>query len=188
MKKVFLAALCFAAVCWLRPARSLAVEYELIQEKSWIKFQPKARFGDGYGQFRIFQVKADIDEQNLEKSSLEAFIDAASIDTGIQKRDRHLRSKDFFFTEQYPVATLKITRVEPLLAGAYAAWGELTLRGVTQTVDLPVAVSRAGDGALTLEGETVIRRKAFGIVYDSLLNPIKDEVRVLYRLVLKKKP
>lgn len=66
----------------------------------------KGRFGD-------FDATIEIDETQPERSSVEARIGAASIDTREPQRDAHLRSADFFDAEQYPEITFRSTAVEP---------------------------------------------------------------------------
>lgn len=175
----------WAAALLLCAGAGWTAEYHLEPSGSWIKFEHKARFGSGTGEFHRFAVTADVDEAALEKSKVEAVIDVSSIDTGIKKRDRHLLTADFFDAEKYPAATLTVGTVTAAAGGQYEAAATLTLHGVTQALTLP-ATAVKGEGALLLQGETVISRKAFGIAYQSRLNPIRDEVKVLYRLELRK--
>lgn len=80
----------------------------------------------------------DFDPLNLAGSSVAVEIDAASVHTGIEARDEHLKSADFFDVTQYPTIRFNSTRVEPV--GLDQAWvhGDLTLRGVTRPVMLDV--------------------------------------------------
>jgi polyisoprenoid-binding protein YceI len=98
-----------------------------------------------------------LDEKDITKSSVEAVIDAASIDTRETARDGHLKSPDFFNVAQFPNLTFKstsITRSE----GKLLLTGELTLAGVTKPVTLtldgpaapqtdPKGVTRSGFSA-----------------------------------------
>ena len=61
------------------------------------------------GQFRKFTVEVDFDEAHPERSSVTANIDASSVDTGMEARDTHLRSADFFDAETYPELSFRST-------------------------------------------------------------------------------
>src|SRR5579883_509668 len=65
------------------------------------------------GRFTGVSGTLKLDENNVANSSLEASIDAASISTGDAQRDGHLKSADFFDTEQYPTLEFRSSRVVP---------------------------------------------------------------------------
>src|SRR5690606_22799343 len=65
-------------------------------------------------------------------------IDVPSIDTGIEMRDNHLRSADFFDAEKYPEMTFKSTSSEKLSENKYKVTGDLTFHGITKPVTLEV--------------------------------------------------
>jgi polyisoprenoid-binding protein YceI len=74
-----------------------------------------------------------------EDSSVEVAIDAATIDTGVEQRDQHLRSADFLDVEHHPQITYKSTKVQVSGKDSLTVTGDLTIRGVTRRVDLNVA-------------------------------------------------
>lgn len=107
--------------------------------------------------------------------SLELTIDPVSINTGVAKRDDHLRSKDFFDVEQYPAITFVSEKVVSTGDGTYQVEGSLTMHGVSKkiTVSLEGLGLEETDpwgnvrkGALVTAG---INRKDFGIVYNAVL-------------------
>lgn len=118
------------------------------------------------GSFRSFSGAITVADDPLA-SSVSASIDLASVDTGDEGRDNHLRSGDFFNVDEHPVMTYQSTAVRPRGDG-YVVEGELSLHGVTRRVDLelefngtttdPWGGSRAGFSA-----STEINRKDFGI-------------------------
>lgn len=179
----------FWAAAWLAvsalpafmPAQ--AAPFRLNAAKSSIKFQPHARFGDGSGEFKTFDVQADIDHDDLTRSRLEATIDVASIDTGIKKRDKHLRTADFFDAASFPTATLAISRIEPNGPQQYLVAAELTLKGVQKSVPLAVSALFEG-GGFHVVGKGTINRKQFNVNYDSKLNPIRDDVDISFDITL----
>jgi len=85
------------------------------------------------GRFRQFSGNVEVDEDGRLRH-IEASIDAASIDTGVEQRDAHLRSPDFFDTANHPTITFRSTAVGPRPDGTLQVAGELTLRGQTHPV------------------------------------------------------
>jgi polyisoprenoid-binding protein YceI len=126
------------------------------------------------GTFNVFSGEVEIDEQHPEKSWVVAEVDAASIHTRDASRDGHLRSADFFDTEQYPKITFKSTKVEALGGNEYRVTGNLTMHGVTREVAFSVEYSgqvrdsfglqRAG-----LNAKATINRKDFGLSWNNIL-------------------
>ncbi len=64
------------------------------------------------GSFRKYSGTVTLDEQDLTASSVSVRIETASIDTGVEQRDTHLRSADFFDVEKFPAITFQSTKVE----------------------------------------------------------------------------
>jgi polyisoprenoid-binding protein YceI len=104
---------------------------------------------------------------------VEAEIDAATIDTGIKKRDQHLRSADFFDVAAYPTISFRGTRVEPVNSREGNRWlvvGNLTMHGVTRAVEL--AVEQTGfpelwdADDLEFRAAATISRKDFGMTFN----------------------
>jgi polyisoprenoid-binding protein YceI len=90
------------------------------------------------GRFREFEGWLDVAER-LEDSSVEVVIHAASIDTGDEQRDAHLRSPDFLDVERFPQITFRSTSVAPGRdPDRYVVVGDLSIRGVTRPVTLDV--------------------------------------------------
>ena len=81
----------------------------------------------------------DFDEANPERSSVEAHIDASSIDTGMEARDAHLRSADFLDAATYPELLFRSTHIEQSGDG-YRIDGDLTIRGETRPVTLDAEI------------------------------------------------
>jgi polyisoprenoid-binding protein YceI len=119
--------------------------YKFDQSASTIGFTVHQYLGTTRGKFAKFSGKIDIDRERAENSSVVAKIDAASIDTRIQKRDNHLRSAEFFDVAKYPEITFKsrsATRTGPQ-SGDIA--GELTMHGVTKPIVLHVKLLTSPD-------------------------------------------
>jgi polyisoprenoid-binding protein YceI len=106
-----------------------------------------------------------------EQSRVEAEIDLRSIDTGNPDRDNHIRSADFFDVESHPMMTFRSTGIEPEGGTEGIVTGELTLHGVTRTVELEVEVNGFakdpyGGTRCGFSAETEISRSEFGIKID----------------------
>ena len=90
------------------------------------------------GRFRDYDGAIVLDRANPAASSVELTIQAASIDTTNENRDKDLRSPNYFDVEKYPTITFKSTKVDPKGADLYDVTGEFKLHGVTKTIHVPV--------------------------------------------------
>ena len=126
-------------VCIALVSSALANEtYKFDQSRSVIGFAVHQFLGTTHGKFTKFDGKIDIDPAHPEKSSVSARIDVRSIDTGIVKRDNHLRSSEFFNVEKFPEIIFKsrsVRRTEPQSGDIL---GDLTMHGVTKPITLHV--------------------------------------------------
>src|SRR5256885_4208033 len=112
--------------------------YKFDQVKSTIGFSVHQFLGTTHGKFKKFEGKIDIDREHPENSSVSARIDVRSIDTGIVKRDNHLRSPEFFNVEKYSEITFKSRSVKQTGAQEGDIVGDLTMHGVTKPITLHV--------------------------------------------------
>ncbi|MFF7187136.1 YceI family protein [Streptomyces sp. NPDC008222] len=95
-------------------------------------------------------------------------LDAASLDTKHTKRDRHLRSADFFDTDRHPEITFVVRGAEAGSDGTAPIIGQLTVRGVSRPQDLTARIVRADAEAVTLEAEFTVDREQFGMGWNQL--------------------
>jgi polyisoprenoid-binding protein YceI len=119
--------------------------YTFDQARSKIGFSVHQFLGTTSGKFKKFDGKIDIDHEHPESSSVTARIDVRSIDTGIVKRDNHLRSPEFFNVEKYPELTFKSRSVEQTGPQTGDIVGDLTMHGVTKTITLHFKLATAPD-------------------------------------------
>lgn len=125
------------------------------------------------GRFTSFTgVVTVADEPTL--SSVDVTIDAASIDTRDETRDGHLRSPDFLDVETHPTITFRSTEVTRTGSGQFTARGELTVHGVTRTVDLDVTYEGVaqdpwGNQRFGLTATTEVDREDFGLTWNQAL-------------------
>ena len=161
----------------LIPALGHAATWELDPAHSSIGFAIRhMMISTVRGQFRTFTGKAVGDPASPGAASIEASIDAASIDTGNEKRDAHLKTADFLDVEKFPKITFKSKRIEPAGAGKAKVTGDLTLHGVTKQVVLdvegptPVIKDPMGNTKAGAHATTKINRKDFGIVWNKAMD------------------
>jgi len=145
---------------------------------SQINFVAEARFISAHGYFDKWDAEVQLDPVKIENSSFKITIEAASINTRVAMRDNHLRSKDFFDVATYPQITLVSKKITKTGDRTYAVTGDLTLRGVTKQLDVEVTQVFYENNRGRFRASFRINRKAFGISYDSNMNPIEDIVQV----------
>jgi polyisoprenoid-binding protein YceI len=111
---------------------------------------------------------------DLSDAQVDVTIDAASIETGVADRDKHLRSADFLNTEAFPELRYQSRRVEQAGKGSYRVIGDLTIAGVTREVPLSVsygghAKDPWGNEKALFSAEASILRQDFGLKWNQLL-------------------
>ncbi len=125
------------------------------------------------GGFKEFSGTIMYDEQDITKSSVNVSIKAKSINTQNERRDGDLRSPDFFNTDTDSMITFASKSVKKSGDG-YVATGDLTIRGVTKTVDLPfqiLGVRKDARGArMGIEATMTINRFDYGVKWDRALD------------------
>jgi polyisoprenoid-binding protein YceI len=112
--------------------------YKFDRSRSTIGFTVHQFLGTTHGKFEKFDGRIEIDREHPEKSSVVARIDIRSIDTGIVKRDNHLRSAEFFNVAKFPEMTFKSGRVKQTGQQSGDIFGDLTMHGVTKPITLHV--------------------------------------------------
>jgi polyisoprenoid-binding protein YceI len=125
------------------------------------------------GRFKDFTGAIHYDAKDVTKSSVEFTAKVQSIDTGVEGRDNHLRSADFFEVEKYPEMTFKSTSVARK-GKAYILIGDLTLKGVTKQISLPFTITGAikdgrGNTRMGIAAQTTIDRRDYGITWGHAL-------------------
>lgn len=138
------------------------------------------------GEFRDFSGIIYYDASDITKTAAEITIQTASIFTDNTKRDKHLKSADFFDVEKYPTITFKSKRVEQRDDG-YIMIGDLTIRGVTKEVEIPFRVNGTivdnwGNTRLGMEGALTINRMDYGVSWSKTLDSgglvVSNEVEI----------
>lgn len=149
------------------------------------------------GEFRKVTGTINLDEKDISKSSVEAVIDATTIDTREERRDNDLRSANFFDVAKFPTITFKSKSVTRLGEGKFKVAGDLTMHGVTREVILNVEGLNAQVNdprrgpKMGASATTQIKRSDFGLTWNRVVESggvaVSDEVAIVIDLELVKK-
>ncbi len=120
----------------------------------WGLLNVKGRFGEFSG-----------DGQLTGKGAVFGRVDirAASLSTGIGRRDKHVRSADFFDVERFPEISVVVTAAHPTTRSAAELRASFTIKGVTAPLTVPVTITELDDGAIQISGETKVDRSQFDL-------------------------
>jgi polyisoprenoid-binding protein YceI len=186
LKKLSLLAvvICIFAV----PAGALApVKYSADANHSTVGFSIPILGGlsSVSGKFSDFTVAIDYDEADITKSSVVATIKTTSIDTGVEARDKHLRTADFFDVEKYPEITFKSTSVVKK-GKNFIANGTFTMHGVSKEISIPFTLTGTfvnpanNKSSLGFGANLQINRRDYGMnwQHNSIKNWVGDVVNI----------
>lgn len=127
------------------------------------------------GQFTGVSGRLSLNEEDVTKSTIEATIDAATINTREEQRDAHLKSADFFDVDKFPTLSFRSTSVKRVGDDELKVRGDLTIHGVTRGVEFAVEGPTAptkdpwGNTRVGLSATTKINRKDYGLTWNAAL-------------------
>jgi polyisoprenoid-binding protein YceI len=144
--------------------------YMIDKVHSMANFKIRHLFSKVSGTFSDLTGTIWLDKGNLEASRVDATINVHSVDTNHKKRDNHLRSKDFFHVDKYPIMRFVSTSVKATGKNEGVMSGELTIHGVTRAVKLPFKILGFGPDPWGgyrsgFEAGIMLKRSDFGINY-----------------------
>jgi polyisoprenoid-binding protein YceI len=187
-----------AALLFLLPTVSMATTWNIDPAHSNVGFKVRhLMVSNVKGVFGKVEGVVEIDDRDLNRSQARVVIDTTSIDTGIAKRDAHLKSADFLDVAKFPTMSFVSTKVVQDGDGKLKMTGDLTLHGITKPVVLdvegpsqvvkdPMGQFRRGASA---EGK--INRKDFGLIWNKVLEAggvaVGDEVAISIEVEMVKK-
>jgi polyisoprenoid-binding protein YceI len=151
------------AVQALLTGGALAGDWSLDPRKSSVRLKSKAFGLPVTGVFREVTGTGTVSPGGEVSGAVT--VAAASIDTKNVRRDRHLRSADFFDAGSHPDLTVAVDGIRPSGQGV-AVTGALTVRGRTRPLSFDAAASVPGDGELCLDAEVRINRADFGLTWN----------------------
>lgn len=174
----YLVPIVLVAFSLLMAAPAVAEEYKVDPAHTSVYFKIRhLGISDVYGRFN----KPEGTYTTGESPSFNLSLQADSIDTGVERRDAHLRSADFFNVEKFPTITLKSTEVTETEEG-YELTGDLTLHGVTKPVTFPLVkigetTDQQGNHRTGFATQFKIKRSDYGMT--NMLGPVGDEVTLM---------
>lgn len=142
--------------------------WKINPETSSMNFKLKNMGQPVDGKFGKLSGDVTYDGKNLAQATVKAKVDTASIDTKNEKRDDHLRTKDFFDATSFPVAEFNSSKIEVDKSGNFKILGTLNLHGISKPVTLAAGplketVDDAGKKHLLANATTEVERKTYSI-------------------------
>lgn len=153
---------------------SWATEYTVDKSHSSVSFKIRHLFSNVQGAFNEFESSFVFEPNHPEKWRAKAVIQAASIDTQVEQRDNHLRSKDFFDAATYPTITFESTEVTDVTPTKASLHGLLSMHGVQKPIVLDIAIHGEGkdpwgNQRSGFTATTTLNRKDFGLNWNEVL-------------------
>ena len=142
--------------------------WTLAPNRSTITFKIKNMWGlmPVTGKFTEFSGEGRLTDKAAVSGRIE--IQVASLDSGIGRRDNHLRSADFFDVEHFGQISVLVTALHPATGNAANLKTDFTIKGVTEPVSLPVTITEFDDGSVRISGHTQIDRSWFNLDWNKL--------------------
>ena len=135
------------------------------------------------GRFDKFDGRVATSGASLDKADLSFSVSVATVNTGVNVRDRHLVSEDFFDVEKYPTIEFKSSSVTKDKNNNYIVKGKLTIKGVEKEITAPVTfggITKNKDGKeiMGIQTKFTVNRLDYGIKYDPTAAGIAKDVEV----------
>lgn len=164
---VFVLGMLLAVPAW-------AATYAIDADHTTVSFKIRHLFTKVVGTFNAFSGSFDYVPGQPDQWRVEATIQAASIDTRVEPRDKHLRSADFFNAEQYPTLTFRSVQVTDATSTSATLHGLLNLHGVERPVVLELEIHGEGTDPwgnvrAGFTATTRLNRKDFGLTWNQVV-------------------
>ena len=194
MHKIALAGLAFGALAALPlsataqdapdPTAAIAGEYKTDSGHAYITFHYDHQgYSRPYVRWRDWSGTLNWTPENPSESAVDVTIDVASVDSGVDRFDDHLKAEDFFNAEEFPTITFKSTSIETTGPNTGTITGDLTIKGVTKPVTLDATLNRAANDdfakayKLGFSATGTVLRSDFGV--DKYAPFVSDEVKLV---------
>jgi polyisoprenoid-binding protein YceI len=136
------------------------------------------------GFFKNFDISLHSEDEDFSNASIEAFIKIDSLDTRVADRDHHLKGKDFFDSEQYPIASIQGKELKKSTGNTYRLESEVTIKGITKPATFELTfhgktvnpMSQKQTAGFQLSGK--LNRKDFGVASKIPGIVLSDEVAI----------
>ena len=164
---------------------SAFAQQALVPAQSQITFTSKQMGVPVDGQFKKFDAQVAFDPAQLAASRIAFTVDTGSATLGVKESDAELPKAPWFNVAKFPQATFQSTAIKALGGGRYEVAGKLAIKGNSQDVTVPVAMTQSG-ATTTATGSFVIKRLAFKIGENEWADTsmVADDVQVTFKLVL----
>jgi polyisoprenoid-binding protein YceI len=166
---------------------AFADEYKIDKGHSQVGFIAKhLMITNVNGRFTDFSGTITYDAQDVSKSAVSVNIKTASVTTDNTSRDNDLRNSEFLDVAKFPEMTFVSKKVEKR-GGQLVLTGDLTIKGVTKTVEIPFTLSGPvndpwGNTRIAAEGSTTINRRDYGVTYNATMKDgaavVGDQVKI----------
>lgn len=160
MKLVFTAPLLLAG--WLAAAPAMAADWEAMESGSRIGFVATYEDTPFEAWFRSFDARIRFDPDALDQASFDIRIDVSSVDSKSRDRDEGMKQEEWLAAGEHPEARFRSERFERISEQRFKAIGQLTVKDVRQTVEVPFTWEQSGARA-ALTAETEVQRGEFDI-------------------------
>jgi polyisoprenoid-binding protein YceI len=174
-----------------------APAWEIDKDHTNFYFRVTHIYSDVIGRFKDYKGSVLFDPMNPESSEISFEIEVKSVDTGIRKRDRHLRSEDFLDASKYPLITFTSSSIEKKDDANFELIGTLTIKDVSKEISIPLSYAGSMDHPLVkntevagFNGEITIDRLEYGVgdgKYYDMRVVDKDVTILLTTEVMRKK-
>jgi polyisoprenoid-binding protein YceI len=162
---------------------SPAQSFKPVADQSSVKFTIKNFGFNVTGTLSGLNGDVQFDPADLSHASFDVTVDVSTINTGIDMRDNHLRSEDYFDVKNYPQIHFISTRVvNSKKAGTFIVYGNLTIKETTKEITIPFTAQPQTDGYL-FTGEFKMNRRDFSIGGSGT---ISNDLKVKLEVVTKK--
>lgn len=180
----------FSIVCaFASTAKAEIASYDLVKEKSILKFYAIQNNAPLEGKFNEFSAKITFDPEKPELSSVSAEVNVGSIEVSNEDVAQNIKLPEWLSVEAFPKAKLIVKKLSKFPSSMnYYGDGELTLRDKTKPVTINFQVTHIDDEGAVAKGYFTIPRSEFGVGQGkwSRDDVIKNEVRVDFRIYAKK--
>jgi len=150
------------------------------QEKSVVEFKIGAMgFGKAKGTFKNMKGDFSFNVAELNNSSFNVCVDASTVNTKNEKRDKHLKNEDFFNVVVYPTICFESTSITKL-NDTYITKGNLILHGITKDVEIPFSFKNN-----TFTGALEINRLDYGLGEGTGTFMVSDKVKITITCVVE---
>ena len=170
---------------------AFADTYQVDKQHTEAAFQVRHIFTKVRGVFRDVDGTIAFDKADPTRSTVVFRLKTASVDTGVDQRDTHLRSQDFFWADRYPEITFTSRKIVAAGANAFEVTGDLTIRGVTRQITLPVTYlgeqkDPFGNVKAGFETAISLNRTDYGLTWNKALEAggvlVADQVDITINL------